>query len=110
MQRAVWLIEGRWADLIRLSWRTPSRPGPVAALSPAGAPSPVAIAPPSSPLEDDGLLLAVPKRKKSYSRKRMRQLERTKALKNLNNFYPCPNCDEGWLKLRHHLCVCAMKK
>jgi len=47
---------------------------------------------------------------KSYSRKRMRLMERTKAPVNKQHFYPCPNCDEGWLKLRHHLCVCAMKK
>jgi len=22
------------------------------------------------------------------------------------NFYPCPKCDKGFLKLRHHLCPC----
>ncbi|KAA0172308.1 hypothetical protein FNF27_06107 [Cafeteria roenbergensis] len=66
----------------------------------------------ADPLEvfRQALWLAVPKRKKSYSRKRMRQMDSSKQAVNKQHFYPCPNCDEGWLKLRHHLCVCAMKK
>jgi ribosomal protein L32 len=50
--------------------------------------------------------LAVPKRKKSYSRKRQRQLNPRYAATNVQNFYPCPKCDKGLLKLRHHVCPC----
>ncbi len=50
--------------------------------------------------------LAVPKRKKSYSRKRQRQLNPRYAATDVQNFYPCPKCEKGLLKLRHHLCPC----
>jgi hypothetical protein len=26
------------------------------------------------------------------------------------NFYPCPKCDKGLLKLRHHVCPCDQEK
>ena len=54
--------------------------------------------------------MAVPKRKTSYSRKRQRQMNPLYARKNLLNFYPCPKCDKGLLKLRHHLCPCDQEK
>ena len=50
--------------------------------------------------------LAVPKRKKSYSRKRQRQLNPRYAATDVQNFYPCPKCEKGLLKLRHHVCPC----
>ena len=56
------------------------------------------------------LWMAVPKRKTSYSRKRQRQMNPLYARTNLLNFYPCPKCDKGLLKLRHHLCPCDMEK
>lgn len=32
------------------------------------------------------------------------------AAKNVTNFYPCPKCDKGLVKLRHHLCPCDQGK
>lgn len=55
-------------------------------------------------------LLAVPKRKTSYMRKRIRQNAREKQLRNIHHFYPCTKCEKGLLKLRHHLCPCDMEK
>ena len=54
--------------------------------------------------------MAVPKRKTSYSRKRQRQMNPLYARSNLLNFYPCPKCEKGFLKLRHHLCPCDQEK
>ena len=54
--------------------------------------------------------LAVPKRKKSYSRKRQRQLNPRYAATDVQNFYPCPKCEKGLLKLRHHVCPCDQEK
>ena len=51
-------------------------------------------------LLNDGLLWAVPKRKTSRSKKRMRMAH--KYLKPKHHFYPCPAC--GNLKLQHVLC------
>lgn len=83
---------------------------------------------------DDGvLLMAVPKRKPSYRKKRLRQMNPLYRNEDLQvraarcdggcdisaverhspislapsqSFYPCPKCDKGLLKLRHHLCPC----
>jgi len=54
--------------------------------------------------------MAVPKRKTSYSRKRQRQMNPLYGRDQLENFYPCPKCDSGYLKLRHHLCPCDQEK
>ena len=40
----------------------------------------------------------------------MRQNNPAKQLKDIQHFMPCPGCKEGYLKLRHHLCVCRMKE
>jgi ribosomal protein L32 len=77
------------------------------ALAPAG---PAIMDSASALAEDDGLLLAVPKRKTSVSRRRIRQNDTSKQLKNVEHFYPCPKCEHGYLKLRHHLCPCEMRK
>lgn len=47
---------------------------------------------------------------KSYSRKRQRQMNPLNAAKNVQNFYPCPKCEKGLVKLRHHLCPCDQSK
>lgn len=54
--------------------------------------------------------MAVPKRKTSYSRKRQRQMNPLYGRVNVEHFYPCPKCDKGFLKLRHHLCPCDAEK
>ena len=54
--------------------------------------------------------LALPKRKTSYAKKRVRQMSPHYARKELNNFYPCPKCEKGLLKLRHHICPCDQLK
>ena len=46
----------------------------------------------------------------SYSKKRMRQMNPLYRETNQQHFYPCPKCDAGFLKLRHHLCPCDQKK
>jgi ribosomal protein L32 len=46
----------------------------------------------------------------SYSRKRKRQMNPLYQLKNAQNFYPCPKCEHGYLKLRHHICPCDQEK
>jgi len=49
----------------------------------------------------------VPKRKPSYSVKRKRQMNPHAAVESeLHHAYPCPKCDKGYIKLRHHLCPC----
>ena len=55
---------------------------------------------------EDAVWLAVPKRKTSYSKKRQRQMSPHYARKDVTHFYPCPKCDKGLLKLRHHICPC----
>ena len=57
-----------------------------------------------------GLWFAVPKRKKSYARKRQRQMSHVYASHNLSHLYPCPKCDHGYLKVRHHMCPCDQEK
>ena len=51
-----------------------------------------------------------PRAQKSYSRKRQRQMNPLNAAKNVQNFYPCPKCEKGLVKLRHHLCPCDQSK
>ena len=58
----------------------------------------------------ESIWLAVPKRKKSYSKKRQRQMNPLYASKNVQNFYPCPKCEKGFLKLRHHVCPCDQER
>ncbi len=59
---------------------------------------------------EDAVWLAVPKRKTSYAKKRQRQMSPHYARKDLTNFYPCPKCEKGLLKLRHHICPCDQLK
>jgi len=59
---------------------------------------------------EDAVWLAVPKRKTSYSKKRQRQMSPHYARKDVTHFYPCPKCDKGLLKLRHHICPCDQVK
>lgn len=63
-----------------------------------------------SPADTDSwtssIWFAVPKRKTSYSKKRLRQMNPLYASHDTQAFYPCPKCDKGLLKLRHHLCPC----
>lgn len=55
--------------------------------------------------------MAVPKRKPSYSVKRKRQMNPAQQNeKELLHAYPCPKCDRGLIKLRHHLCPCDQEK
>ena len=57
----------------------------------------------------DGLLL-VPKRRQSYSRKRHRQSNPLYREHETSHIYPCPKCDKGLLKLRHHVCPCDQER
>ncbi|EEB05818.1 ribosomal protein subunit L32 [Schizosaccharomyces japonicus yFS275] len=57
-------------------------------------------------IDHDSILLAAPKKRKSYSRKRMRQLA-GKALVNKTNINRCPIC--GGYKLAHNLCPMCYK-
>ena len=59
---------------------------------------------------EDAVWLAVPKRRTSYSKKRQRQMSPHYARKEITSFYPCPKCDKGLLKLRHHICPCDQVK
>jgi ribosomal protein L32 len=59
--------------------------------------------------EPDGLLL-VPKRRQSYSRKRHRQSNPLYREHETPHIYPCPKCDKGLLKLRHHVCPCDQER
>jgi ribosomal protein L32 len=52
------------------------------------------------------LWMGVPKKKTSYTRKRLRQLN--KQLENLTSVYPCPLCGES--KRTHHLCLNCLKQ
>ena len=55
-------------------------------------------------------LLAVPKRKHSYSRKRHRQSNPLYQEEAISHIYPCPKCSKGLLKMRHHICPCDQDK
>ena len=55
-------------------------------------------------------LLAVPKRKHSYSRKRHRQSNPLYQEEVISHIYPCPKCSKGLLKMRHHICPCDQDK
>ena len=64
-------------------------------------------APAGAPAWAEAIWRAVPKRKPSYSVKRQRQMNPAQALdRELQHAYPCPKCDRGYIKLRHHLCPC----
>lgn len=58
---------------------------------------------PTPALEDNGLVLAVPKKKVSHQKKRQRQLAGDKQLKELKSLDRCPSC--GHVKRRHALCM-----
>ena len=55
-------------------------------------------------------ILAVPKRKHSYSRKRHRQSNPLYQEEIISHIYPCPKCSKGLLKMRHHICPCDQDK
>jgi len=114
-----WLLRGGAAGAVRApwaaaAWRQPPAPPLACALAgvPAGwaagssarAPAAAAWAPPAWA---EALWRAVPKRKPSYSVKRQRQMNPAQANdRELLHAYPCPKCDRGYVKLRHHLCPC----
>lgn len=56
------------------------------------------------------LQMAVPKSKPSLRVRRIRQNSQNKRLRRIQHFSPCTKCDKGFMKLRHHLCVCDMEK
>jgi len=60
----------------------------------------------ASPLSWSTWLMAVPKRRHSHSRKRHRQSNPLYQEQAVAHMYPCPKCDKGLVKLRHHLCPC----
>ncbi|KAL1740038.1 ribosomal L32p protein family-domain-containing protein [Schizophyllum fasciatum] len=72
-------------------WRTPSAPSPTWDIR-ARLQSLLELLP--------GVVLAVPKKKTSHSKKRMRAAG--KGLKDKQNIVSCPGC--GSPKLAHHLC------
>ncbi|TRM66366.1 ribosomal L32p protein family-domain-containing protein [Schizophyllum amplum] len=81
-----------WAISTALpSWRTPSAPSPTWDIR-ARLQSLLELLP--------GIVLAVPKKKTSHSKKRMRASG--KGLKDKQNIVSCPGC--GSPKLAHHLC------
>jgi ribosomal protein L32 len=77
--------------------------GLAGAASPSPSPSP-------SPLSWSTWLMAVPKRRHSHSRKRHRQSNPLYQEAALAHTYPCPKCDRGLVKMRHHLCPCDQDK
>ncbi|KAF5095891.1 hypothetical protein D0Z00_002978 [Geotrichum galactomycetum] len=58
---------------------------------------------PTPTAEDNGLVLAVPKKKVSHQKKRQRQLAGDKQLKELKSLHRCPSC--GHVKRMHTLCM-----
>ena len=65
----------------------------------------------SAPSWTEAIWRAVPKRKPSYSVKRQRQMNpAAQNERELHHAYPCPKCDRGYIKLRHHLCPCDAEK
>ncbi|KAG6975968.1 hypothetical protein JG688_00001832 [Phytophthora aleatoria] len=62
---------------------------------------------PSNPLSD-AIWLAAPKSKVTPSRKKIRNNDLSKRLKNIVHFQDCPMCGEK--KLRHRLCMSCFKK
>jgi large subunit ribosomal protein L32 len=82
------------------TWRVPL---PLLTLSSLAAPFLNRIPNPSSILQDiwDGILRAVPKKKTSYSKSRMRRLA-GKGLKDVMSIVKCPSC--GRPKRSHFLC------
>lgn len=59
--------------------------------------------PPSFFTDNNGLVLAVPKKKVSHQKKRQRQLAGNKQLKELRSLNRCPSC--GHVKRMHSLCM-----
>uniref|UniRef100_M4B4M4 Large ribosomal subunit protein bL32m n=1 Tax=Hyaloperonospora arabidopsidis (strain Emoy2) TaxID=559515 RepID=M4B4M4_HYAAE len=62
----------------------------------------------SSNLLNDFIWLAAPKSKVTPSRKRIRNNDLSKRLKNIVHFQVCPLC--GAKKLRHRLCISCFKQ
>lgn len=59
--------------------------------------------PPSFFTDNNGLVLAVPKKKVSHQKKRQRQLAGNKQLKEVRSLTRCPSC--GHVKRMHTLCM-----
>lgn len=59
--------------------------------------------PPSFFTDNNGLVLAVPKKKVSHQKKRQRQLAGDKQLKEVRSLTRCPSC--GHVKRLHALCM-----
>ncbi|KAI9913485.1 hypothetical protein PsorP6_005386 [Peronosclerospora sorghi] len=59
-------------------------------------------------LLDNAIWLAAPKSKVTPSRKKIRNNDLSKRLKNIVHFQDCPLCGEK--KLRHRLCMSCFKK
>lgn len=57
--------------------------------------------------DNNGLVMAVPKKKVSHQKKRQRQLAGDKRLKELRNLDRCPSC--GHVKRMHTLCMNCVK-
>ncbi|KAG2780828.1 hypothetical protein PC129_g3712 [Phytophthora cactorum] len=97
MQRAVAFLQHKM-------FPTPQTPALILApLAVNGASSAL----PSNPLSD-AIWLAAPKSKVTPSRKKIRNNDLSKRLKNIVHFQDCPMCGEK--KLRHRLCMSCFKK
>lgn len=67
------------------------------------APAGISLMPPPGFFTDNGLVLAVPKKKVSHQKKRQRQLAPNKQLKEIKSLSRCPSC--GHVKRMHTLCM-----
>lgn len=72
-------------------------------LKPADSAAPV-----DTPYDEHGLVLAAPKKKVSYRRRRQRQLSASKAVQPVKNLVRCPAC--GHIKRSHTLCMNCVKE
>lgn len=61
------------------------------------------LPPPSFFTDNNGLVLAVPKKKVSHQKKRQRQMAGNKQLKEVRSLSRCPSC--GHIKRMHTLCM-----
>lgn len=90
----------------------PSGLFPAASLAPSAAPVGLAGAL-EAPLDEgvvpgwDGLLLAVPKRRTSHSKKRLRQTHKTLS-RNRRHVVACSTCGKN--RLMHHLCLHCLRR
>ncbi|KAK6351720.1 hypothetical protein TWF718_004867 [Orbilia javanica] len=84
-----------------LFWRAPAASSILSFLAPTFAIGLRINVPPIISDIWESILKAVPKKKQSHSRKRMRQLA-GKALQDITALNECPGC--GSLKRSHHLC------